>query len=543
MNNAATSTKFFLIVIVLALTLSSCSSQVTSTLPTLTPAVSRPQPTASSQPPTASNPPPTLTPDPTLKCAAIVNRPLITVDQSIGVNSFNDVPNEVNAVAGILREYHNWVWDEEIEGQNKWNPSYAGNYWDFDTWYTGLKTNDPPILVSPVIQNNLTGNPYKPTDGSTTDPLAYTAHASHLYQYAARYGSVAVPDTNLKLATDQPRLTGLNLIQYYEDWNEPDKWWEGNLSNFSPEEYAAMASADYDGHCQKMGQTFGVRNADPDARLVMGGIATGLDLYYLQGIKVWADTHRNGQLPFDVINFHHYSTTGKKGISPEADQLKEKLQKIVAWRDTNAPDMEIWYSEFGWDTHPASPQAAQEIQPFSIYQVQGQWIVRTYLAALAAGIDRAFQFDIRDGHPTSGTQYATSGLTWYCDAWSGCRDMPDHQNYDPKPSWYYLYTLKNQLTGMLFNDEQDSGNANVLIYTFKGATFGGGAYVLWSPTSNNTTVNDYQLKLRGYPASATLVTLSDTSTTGDSSPLTISEGTVTVNVSERPIFVLVSSLP
>jgi len=365
-----------------------------------------------------------------------------------------------------------------------------------------------------------------------------------MYQYAVRYGSVAVPDINLKLADDQPRLTGLNLIQYYEDWNEPDKWWEGNLSNFAPDEYAAMASADYDGHCQTIGETFGVRNADPNARLVMSGIANGLDVYYLQGIKVWADAHRNGRLPFDVINFHHYSTTGKKGISPEADQLKEKLQKIVAWREANAPNMEIWYSEFGWDTNPASPQAAQaEGGPFSIYQVQGQWIVRAYLATLAAGVDSAFQFMIRDVTPQSSSQYASSGLTWYCDAWSGCKDMPDHQNYDPKPSWYYLYTLKNQLTGMIFNGEQDSGNANVLIYTFKGATFGGGAYVLWSPTSNNTSVNDYQLKLRGYPASATLVTLSDTSMTGDSHTLTISEGTVTVNVNESPIFVLVSSLP
>jgi hypothetical protein len=96
---------------------------------------------------------------------------------------------------------------------------------------------------------------------------------------------------------------------------------------------------------------------------------------------------------------------------------------------------------------------------------------------------------------------------------------------------------------MRFNGEQDSGNVAVLIYTFTDATFGGEAYVLWSPTSNNTSVTDYQLKLRGHPTSATLVTLSDTSTTGNSSPLTISDETVTVNVSESPSFVLVNSLP
>src|SRR5688572_14941947 len=161
-------TKFILFPTLVTLALSSCAPQITSTPPTLIP-------TPSHQPPTASSQPPTFTPDPTLNCATPSNRPTITVDQFIGVNSFNDVPNDVNAVAGILREYHNWDWDEAIEGQNKWNPSYTGGFWDFDTWYTGLKDNDPPILVSPVIQKNMTGNEYKPvaSSASTTDPNAY----------------------------------------------------------------------------------------------------------------------------------------------------------------------------------------------------------------------------------------------------------------------------------------------------------------------------------------------------------------------------------
>jgi hypothetical protein len=298
-----------------------------------------------------------------------------------------------------------------------------------------------------------------------------------------------------------------------------------------------------------LGNKVGVRYADPNARMVMGGLAgaeggNGVPVTtYLDGIKTWSNANRSGSLPFDVINFHHYSGNGSMGISPEADNLKAFLQNILTWRDTNAPNMEVWYSEFGWDTNQGSPRRAPPIGPFTPYQVQGQWLLRAYLASLSVGIDRAQMFMIRDNNPNSATQFDTSGVTWFCSAWAGCSSMPGHNPYDPKPSWHYIATMKNRLTGMKWRAEQASGNANVLIYTFKNNSTGAGAYVLWAPTSNGTTVANYQLTLQGSPSSATLVTLSDTNSNGNSSALTISAGKVTVNVSESPIFVLVNSIP
>src|SRR5690606_29656477 len=110
---------------------------------------------------------------------------------------------------------------------------------------------------------------------------------------------------------------------------------------------AAMSSADYDGHLQALGNTVGIKNADPNAKLVMGGLAS-LDLEYIRAMKLWSDYHRGGSFPADVINVHHYSNdggfqgAGTVGVSPEADQLKNKVEAIADYRDRYLPGKELW---------------------------------------------------------------------------------------------------------------------------------------------------------------------------------------------------------
>ncbi len=492
---------------------------------------------------------PTPTPTPTVPTPA-------TMDKLIGINAFIDDPIAKMQVAGFVREYHNWNWDEgDIwpfgpiatgypgypNNANKFNPSYAGGGgWNFDAYYSSLKTGG--ITVSPAIQGAVSwlepafGN--KPV-ASNEDPLvpaSYAEHADHMYQYAARYGSTVVADNKLKLAAGQPRSTGLNTLTYFEDWNEQDNWWVDRDTHFSPYEYAAMASADYDGHQGNMGNTFGVKNADPNAKLVMGGLARP-ELEYIRSLKFWADYNRGGSVPFDVINIHHYSnngsdqTSGSVGISPEADSLKEKLKKFTDYRNSYMPGKEVWITEFGYDTHQASVQRAPAIGATSEYEVQADWLVRSYLAAAAAGIDKTAMFMLRDVDPASTTMFDTSGLT-----------SSVATGWVPKISWYYVYTLKNRLTGMHYLSEPASGNGNVRIYKFKNAAGTNGGYVIWCPTANNTTVNSYQLTLAGTPSTATLVTMANGDTDGVPSTLTITAGKVTVNVSERPIFVLVNNI-
>jgi hypothetical protein len=476
---------------------------------------------------------------------------LPTMDQFIGTNAFIDDPLDKMAVVGFVREYHSWSWDA---GDGKpdtppfpnnrlaLNPSYAagGNAWFFDDYYAGLKAAG--VSVCPAIQGNvlwLAGDPGRMNwkvcapGQDPANPASYAAHADEMFQYAARYGSAHVPDSLLKLMPNQPRKSGLGLLHYFENQNEADAWWAGRDAYASPYEFAAQCSADYDGNKKSMGATFGVKNADPKAKMVIGGLANPT-LDYIKAMKVWADWNRGGDFPADVLNLHHYSNSaGVQGfsisISPEDDRLKERFQDIIDYRNRYLPGKEIWVTEFGYDTNPASPMRAPAIGKTSSEETQARWIIRSYLALAAAGIDRAAQYMLRDVDPSNPGQFASCGLVTQKGEWK------------PKLSWYYTATLKTRLTGMRYAGEAPSGDPRVRIYRFR-SDRGNGAYVVWSATSENASVPNFRLSHLGPARSATLVEMAGGRKDGSATPLAVTDGGVTVTVSECPVIVLVDAM-
>lgn len=469
-----------------------------------------------------------------------------SMDQFIGTNAFIDDPLDKMKVAGYIREYHLWNWDEgDIwsggtktwpkypNNKNGFNPSTAagGNYWFFDDYYKKLK--DAGIMVCPAVMgsvawlndaNNFGSNNIPVKAGlNRNDPKSYPEHADHLFQFAARYGSTQVADKLLKLADNQKRLSGLNYLKYLENWNEPDRWWGTADENFTAENLAAMGSADRDGHCKTMGETFGVKNADPNMKLVMGGLSQ-MSISYIEKIRQWCLANRKDKVfAYDVINVHHYCLNK----SPEDAKIREKVQALVDYRDQFLPDVEIWMTEFGWDSGTnTTPYTSNAIGSYSREEVQAQWIVREYLLLSATGIDRAAQFMLRNVTNNGVVQFETCGL------------VSEKNQWQPKPSWYYTYTMKNTLKGMYYSGEQPSLNANVQIYTYENLARDTVVYVLWAPTSKGTLEVGYQLGMANEPKSASLVQLTNGSTSGTISSLKINQNSVKVDVSERPVFVV-----
>ncbi|MEO6992843.1 MAG: Ig-like domain-containing protein [Lacunisphaera sp.] len=495
-------------------------------------------------------------------------RNAITFDQFMGTHAFVDDPVNLLQCVGFIREYHNWNWDEgDIwsgggnlnysrypNNKMQFAPKYSGN-WNFDTFYTAVKAAG--VTIEPCIQGAAawlqggTNFPFnnKPVDtagASTTVPNNYQAIAHHFFQFAARYGSTVVADSKLTLAADQPRNSGMNLVKYMEDWNEENKNWEGPDAQFSAQEYAAMLSADYDGHCRTMTGgtgTFGAKNADPAMKVVMGGLAENGDqapqvfVTFINDMKTWFVANRaDHKFAADVINVHHYGfapgniSSPGPGLSPEADNFESRLKLVVDYRDQQLdPATEVWISEFGWDTNQGSPLRAPPIGPFDVQEVQAQWILRSYLAFAAVGVDRAIQFMMRDNNPNDPTWFSSCGLMGPKDDWT------------PKKSYFYVYTMKNVMSGTRFLGKVSTGNPSVYAYKFKNISGNSGVYVLWCPTSNNTTVNAYQLAVPG-ATNATKIALTPGSTTGTPSALAIGNGTVNVNVSEQPVFVKVDHI-
>ena len=472
-----------------------------------------------------------------------------TVRSYIGVNgNIGDDPAKL-APIGIVREYHNWGW---IADNYAASPAYPAlgytfmnfNGWDWDDYYYSLI--DAGASAFPAVQGSvpwMNGDAAIPPVSGGDDPTAaasYVAHADAMFQIAARYGATVVPDAKLKLSTSpaQTHRSGLGMLQYYEDFNEED-----NAAAFTPAAMAAMASADDDGDQGRLGSTFGVKNADPSAKFVMGGLSgkyppgkvwlTSIT-DYLDGMRAWAKDHRAGDFPSDVINVHYYSFppagpgTPGPALSPEADHVKDKLAGVVAYRDANLPGKQIWWTEFGYDTNSASTLGTPALGGNDSKIVQAQWLVRELLIGMSVGLDRATLFELDDTGPDAPGVFVTCGL----QTSTGTK----------KPSYFFVATLRTRLGTMSFTAEQPSGNPNVMIYKFADTVSGGGAFVVWSPTSSANVVSNYSLALPNPAKSAQSVTLADQQMNGTATPLTITGGNVTLDVSETPTIVLVDAL-
>lgn len=468
------------------------------------------------------------------------------MDQFIGANAFIDDPIDKLMAVGFVREYHNWEWNDD-------NNNYVGypnnkikwthENWDFDSFYQ--KINEAGLTISPCIQGkvrwlhkepgNFSDKPVDEKESNTTDPASYQKKSHFMYQFAARYGASFVIDKNLTLADKQTRKSGMNLVHYLEDWNEQNKGWEGKKAKFSAEEYAAMASADYDGHCKTMqmgSATFGIKNADPSMKFVMGGLV-GLNLKYIKQMKTWFEKNRaDKKFAADVLNFHVYGWKYDKGWSgggppksPEESNFKERLEEITEYRDKYLPGLEVWVSEFGWDTNPGSPLCAPPIGSFDIQEVQAQWLVRSYLAFAAAGVDRAQMYMLRDVDSKSPIWYASCGLVGQKGDWK------------PKKSWFYVYTLKNILKNMKYAGEIPSTNPAITIYKFKESGTKKQVYAIWAKTSSGYNVKGYKLKIKDEGDVASLIELKADNIEGNTSNLNLQNGEVVIDVSERPVFV------
>jgi hypothetical protein len=465
-----------------------------------------------------------------------------TVGFFVGVNALITDSVANLAPIGVVREYHNWGWlgnnyNDQPYPQTLYTPNIPSFNWDWDSFFSGLQAMG--VSGFPAVQGGVpwVGNSaVPPAQGSPAAAASYIAHGDTMFQIAARWGKTKVPDAKLKLESGQTRSSGLGTVEYFEDFNEED-----NAKGFTGDVFAAMASADYDGDQTRLGTTIGVKNADANAKLVMGGLsgAYGSGSTWIQSIttfldaaRAWSATNRGGTFPADVINVHYYSFgpgAPAPALSPENDNVESKLAAVVAYRDKNLPGKPVWWTEFGYDTYVKSPLHAPALGPNSAFIVQGQWLIRGLLAALAAGIERATLFELDDTctPPATAcdTQFATCGLL----ASPGSA---------PKPSWFFLATFRARLQTMVYAGQPPSGQPSVKIAQFKDTSGSGGALVVWAPTSNATVQSGYSLALPSGAASVKAVALVDKQKNGVETPLTPAGGTVTLDVSETPTIVL-----
>ncbi len=252
-------------------------------------------------------------------------------------------------------------------------------------------------------------------------PKDLSLYGEFCFQTAARYGS-RKHSSDVLLTED--KRSGLNLVKYYEMWNEP------NL-NPSPKASWGGWAAPMDTYYEMM--RFGaeaVKRADPDAVVTSAGYA-GMTTEIVDRLRTYQ--YPDGKRPLDfveVINVHFYSgheppetckTDGNADITGRTT-FPENLRELVEWRDRHAPSMPIWMTETGYDSEG----------PFGTTEaIQAARLPRVVMLCLANGIEKVFVYRESGSTPS---RHACSGVL---------RDDSSR-----KPSWYTLGTLIRQLHGV-----------------------------------------------------------------------------------------------
>jgi len=482
------------------------------------------------------------------------------LNQYCGINGFEwdfEDPNNPLVVSPAMltgmesftqfRHYMDWNKLESTQGEYTYDPVHSGG-WNYDALYAACKANNIFVLADlkgqpnwlmatwPTNQQDSENVPV-PYGSDFSDPNSYILQAKVAFQYAARYGSngsvsssLLSVDPSIRWTNDPPNVVkkGTALIQYIECDNERDKWWKGTNAYQTSYEYAANMSAFYDGNMNTMGPGIGVKNADPNMQVVMGGLASA-DPSYVQGMIDWCKLHRGYKadgtvnLCWDVINYHFYSNNGVSGgvattgVAPELSGTMKTAQAFIKMSHLYAHNMPVWVTESGYDVNSGSPQRAPAIGSKTALQVEADWILRTSMLYARAGIARLFFYEAYDDSPTNPIQYGSSGLL--------------NSDFSRRPAANYLYELNKQFGNYLY---KQSLSTNPIVDQYQDSAKV--MYALAIPDQVGRTAN-YTLNL-GTADSAIIYNPTITGNVMSSTAVKLSGGKLTVNVTETPTFVV-----
>ncbi|MEP7277763.1 MAG: hypothetical protein ABI813_03885 [Bacteroidota bacterium] len=324
----------------------------------------------------------------------------------------------------------------------------------------------------------------------TEDPLSYARHAKTFWTLAALFGNTHI-DTSLLNITDIPRRSGLGLMNRFENGNEEDGYWTKYY--WTPVDYFAVSSADYDGHEGRLGSGHGLQLADSHVELMTSGMIQ-LDTNRVRTLYFLCRQLRKDRkfIWQGGVQYHYYSNDAvnnlrppTRGISPEADHLRQKLAKVRAFQDRLLPGIPLILGENGYDRNRHSWQSTPLLPGYTEAESQGILVVRSLLAAFMAGFNGYNQFMMRNAtnEDEAAGVYASSGM------------IGGPASSTIYPAWYYWSALVKHL-GHYLPDSIVSESGPVWVYRLKNQSDATRkAYVLFSPTTNGSIIKNYSFNV------------------------------------------------
>jgi hypothetical protein len=329
--------------------------------------------------------------------------------------------------------------------------------------------------------------PVRSADKEKRDnPASYFDAARMAFVTAGRYGKNAnISDTLLGGSYDHqlwyiPKnkiRKGLGTLEYLEFGNEVDKDWKGRYNYMDGYKMAAFLSAIYDGHKKTMdigfgkGVGVGIKNADPSMKLVVAGLARSSPDAY-RAIWDWSRTNRgflpdgNVDLPFDVINYHQYSTDGgtmsqrapiTSAMPPELSGVLETASDFVKYSNTLGAGKEVWVTEWGFDYHPQSTYSPPPIGNYTREEVAGAWGLRTMLMYPTRGVDRLIWFKSFDDDSLNPQFFSTMSLLHFNDSVYTRRAIGDYMAQLKPYGAYHFDSILHNTNPMVVRYKKNDG--------------------------------------------------------------------------------------
>lgn len=357
------------------------------------------------------------------------HNPLFRDFMGLNVHSVGFKPAIYTPVCRLLRDYHPIDWDLGDDTSSIPPFPAARNGVDWDHEYGAWKSDGYDIDASLQFES-IPISRWKNLPG---DCLAYGQ------EFARAFG----PSGSRK------------YVSCVEIGNEPGK--------FSPADYRTIF--------ENMAR--GVRKRDPQLKIATCNVMIDGSDNYSQNISAL----KGLDSLYDIINVHSYAFSAMwptwKHSYPEDPTIKflDPIKKAIDWRNRNAPDKQVWLTEFGWDSSTKTPPAAGDAGKWigNTDTQQAQYLVRSFLLFSSLGLDRAYIFYYDDNDDP--TLFGSSGLT---------------RHFAPKPSFYAVSHLYHTLAGYRFAKCVPNVSPGVDAYEYRSENNKQPyVWVLWSPTGSD----------------------------------------------------------
>ena len=231
-------------------------------------------------------------------------------------------------------------------------------------------------------------------------------------------------------------------------------------TTISASDYALLLNIIYDNNCKQNGadgENKGTTFINNQIRLITGKMSS-YNLPYIKELMEQIDLLRDDEyLPIGGWSF----SVNTKGKTPEEIFANnQELKDLIAYRNEYYNSIEIYLSDFGWDT--VNTESELYVSPTDKYtseEIQAMYILRSFLILQGMDVDKA-SYDLLND-----TEEKGHGLI--------------DKNGNKKLSFTILEYFKSKLDGMYLAQVVSSGEKNLYCYKFVDGN-GKTVYAYWS---------------------------------------------------------------